>query len=144
MDDRLDKCCGVELHRGMTRSADDLVIEFSKLWAAPDPAELASYFTEDAVYHNIPMEPTNGRRAIEGFFSGFLATFDGIHFQIHRQVSDGTLVMNERTDVMHRKAGGEIELPVMGVFEIVDGKIASWRDYFDLARITSAFSGSHD
>jgi limonene-1,2-epoxide hydrolase len=27
----------------------------------------------------------------------------------------------------------------MGVFEIADGKIATWRDYFDTA-ITSAFS----
>ena len=48
--------------------------------------------------------------------------------------------MNERTDVMRRKDGGEIPLPVMGVFEVVDGRIAAWRDYFDMATITSAFS----
>ena len=29
--------------------------------------------------------------------------------------------------------GKKIELPVMGVFEITDGKIAAWRDYFDMA-----------
>jgi limonene-1,2-epoxide hydrolase len=40
---------------------------------------------------------------------------------------------------MHRKDGGEIPLPVMGTFEVVDGKIAAWRDYFDMATITSAF-----
>jgi limonene-1,2-epoxide hydrolase len=34
---------------------------------------------------------------------------------VHRQVSDGNIVMNERTDVMRRKDGGEIALPVMGV-----------------------------
>jgi limonene-1,2-epoxide hydrolase len=28
----------------------------------------------------------------------------------------------------------------MGTFEVVDGKIAAWRDYFDMATITSAFS----
>ena len=49
-------------------------------------------------------------------------------------------VMNERTDVMRRKDGGEIPLPVTGVFEVVDGKIAAWRDYFDLATVTSAFA----
>lgn len=63
-----------------------------------------------------------------------------VDFQIHRQVSDGAVVMNERTDVMHRKGGGEVPLPVMGVFEVVDGQIAAWRDYFDMAAITSAFS----
>jgi limonene-1,2-epoxide hydrolase len=29
-------------------------------------------------------------------------------------------------------ANGRIDLPVMGTFEVVDGKIAAWRDYFDL------------
>jgi len=59
---------------------------------------------------------------------------------VHRQVSGGTVVMNERTDVMHRKDGGEIPIRVMGVFEIRDDRIAVWRDYFDMAAITKAFS----
>ncbi|MGH9080662.1 MAG: limonene-1,2-epoxide hydrolase family protein [Acidimicrobiales bacterium] len=32
-------------------------------------------------------------------------------------------------------------LPVMGTFEIRDGKISAWRDYFDLAQITAMLSG---
>jgi limonene-1,2-epoxide hydrolase len=124
----------------MTRSPGDLVVEFCKLWASPNPEELASYFTEDAVYHNIPMAAVQGREAIKEFIAGFLAAFDGIDFQIHRQVSDGTVVMNERTDVMLRKGGDKVSLPVMGVFEVIDGQIAAWRDYFDMAAITSAFS----
>jgi limonene-1,2-epoxide hydrolase len=127
-------------HEGMTRSADELVTEFCKLWASPDPDELASYFTEDAVYHNIPMEPVQGRQAIKEFIAGFLAAFDGIDFNVHRQVSNGTLVMNERTDVMRRKGGGTFPLPVMGVFEVQNDRIVAWRDYFDMAAITSAFS----
>jgi limonene-1,2-epoxide hydrolase len=123
----------------MTSSADDLITEFCAKWAAPDPKELAGYFTEDAVYHNIPMEPVKGRDAIEQFIAGFVAGFDGIDFQVHRQVSDGDLVMNERTDVMRRKGGEPIPLPVTGVFEIENGRIKAWRDYFDMATITSAF-----
>jgi limonene-1,2-epoxide hydrolase len=123
----------------MTSSADDLVTEFCAKWATPDPEELAGYFTEDAVYHNIPMEPVQGRDAIEQFIANFVAGFDGIDFQVHRQVSDGELVMNERTDVMRRKGGEPIPLPVTGVFEIENGRIKAWRDYFDMATITSAF-----
>jgi limonene-1,2-epoxide hydrolase len=41
---------------------------------------------------------------------------------------------------MHRKDGGEVGLPVMGVFEVHDDKIVAWRDYFDMAAITKAFS----
>jgi limonene-1,2-epoxide hydrolase len=44
--------------------------------------------------------------------------------------------MHERTDVLRRKDGVEISVPIMGVFEIADGKIATWR--VDTA-ITSAF-----
>jgi limonene-1,2-epoxide hydrolase len=123
----------------MTRPADEVVTEFCKLWSSPDPDQLAGYFAEDAVYHNIPMEPVKGREAIKQFIAGFTAAFEGIDFQVHRQVSDGNLVMNERTDVMRRKDGDDIPLPVTGVFEVVDGKIAAWRDYFDMATITSAF-----
>src|ERR1700749_2888969 len=123
----------------MNRSANELVTEFCKLWSSPNPEELAGYFTEDAVYHNIPMEPVQGREAIKQFIAGFTAGFDGIDFQVHRQVSDGNVVINERTDVMHRKDGGKIPLPVAGVFEVVDDQISAWRDYFDLATVTSAF-----
>jgi limonene-1,2-epoxide hydrolase len=124
----------------MTSSADELVTEFCKKWANPDPEVLAHFFTEDGVYHNIPMEPVQGREAIKQFIAGFMAGFDGIDFQVHKQVCDGDLVMNERTDVMRRKDGDPIPLPVTGVFEIKDGRIAAWRDYFDMATITSAFS----
>ncbi|MCT7657214.1 nuclear transport factor 2 family protein [Mycobacterium deserti] len=124
----------------MTRSPDDVVTEFCKKWASPDPAELAGYFTEDGVYHNIPMEPVQGPDAIREFIAGLTADFDGIDFQVHRQVSDGNTVMNERTDVMRRRDGGRLALPVMGVFEVVDGRIASWKDYFDLATVTNAFA----
>ena len=123
----------------MKHSPDEVVTEFCKKWLTADPDELAGYFTEDAVYHNIPMAPVQGREAIKEFIAGFTAGFDGIDFQVHPQVSDGNVVMNERTDVMHRKDGGEIPLPVTGVFEVIDGRIAAWRDYFDLATVTSAF-----
>jgi limonene-1,2-epoxide hydrolase len=124
----------------MTRSADELVTEFCRLWANPDPEELAGYFTEDAVYHNIPMQPVQGRGAIKEFIAGFLAQFDGVDFTVHRQVSKGNLVLNERTDVLRRKDGLAIRLPVAGVFEIEGDRIAAWRDYFDMAVITPAGS----
>lgn len=124
----------------MTFSPDELVTEFCGLWATPDAETLAGYFTEDAVYHNIPMQALYGRPAIKEFIEGFTAALDGIDFRIHRQLSNGLLVMNERTDVLRRKDGGEVHLPVAGIFEIRDGRIAAWRDYFDMAAITAGFS----
>ena len=124
----------------MAHSADQLVTEFCARWADPDPAQLAEYFTEDGIYHNMPMPPSQGRTAIQEFIAGFTAMCDGIDFVVHRQVADGDLVFNERTDIMRLKNGNRVELPVTGVFEIRDGKIAAWRDYFDMATVTAAFS----
>lgn len=124
----------------MTRSPDDVVTEFCARWTNPDPADLAAHFTEDGVYHNIPMDPVTGREAIAAFIAEFTSMVDGIDFQVHRQVSSGNLVFNERTDVMRFKDGRTLPLPVAGVFEIVDGQIASWRDYFDMGTVTAAWS----
>jgi limonene-1,2-epoxide hydrolase len=48
-------------------------------------------------------------------------------------------VFTERTDgfVMGDKS---VDLPVAGVFEINDGKIAKWRDYFDMNTWTSSLA----
>jgi limonene-1,2-epoxide hydrolase len=41
--------------------------------------------------------------------------------------------MNGKNQTIATFANGRIDLPVMGTFEIRDGKIAAWRDYFDMA-----------
>jgi len=46
-------------------------------------------------------------------------------------VAVGDLVFTERTDHF-LTAGKAVALPVAGVFELRNGKIAAWRDYFDL------------
>ena len=129
----------------MTRTPDEVVTEFCGLWSKPDVDQIIGFFTEDAVYHNIPMAPATGRQAIRELIDTvILRGIDAIDFHVHRQITQGSgesgLVMNERTDVMQRTGGGQIELPVMGVFEVRDGRIALWRDYFDLATVTAAFT----
>ena len=52
------------------------------------------------------MPPAEGREAIREFIAGFMAAFDGIDFTVHRQIAQGNIVMNERTDVMRRQDGG--------------------------------------
>lgn len=122
--------------------SDDVVRALCRSWSTPDPDEIAAYFAEDAVYHNIPMEPVVGRAAIREFVAGFLTAFEAIDFEIHHQVAAGGLVMNERTDTMRGKDGRSTALPVMGVFEVNDGLVTAWRDYFDMAAVTRAFAAA--
>ena len=58
-----------------------------------------------------------------------------------RELADDNLVMNERTD-RFLVNGNWIELPVAGVFELRDGRIALWRDYFDLETIMKQMAPS--
>ncbi|MDD3799521.1 MAG: limonene-1,2-epoxide hydrolase family protein [Novosphingobium sp.] len=88
-----------------------------------------------------PLEPVFGREGIRAVLEPFLANAEEVDWVIHNAVSNGTdMVMNERTDRFLMPVGW-VELPVMGVFEIRDGKIAGWRDYFDMAPMRPVLGG---
>lgn len=114
--------------------ANTIVTNFVKLFDVekPDAAAIGAFFTEDALYHNIPMDPIQGRQAIEKLLGGMGATMLSKGWEVTHQVAAGNVVMNERIDrfQMGEKA---VSIPVMGVFVVKGDKIAEWRDYFDLA-----------
>lgn len=124
----------------MSKSNETVVTNFVKEFevAAPDPQKVGAYFTDDAVYHNMPMAPINGKAAIIKTVAGWKAMMSCNGWEVRNQVAHGDVVMNERID--HFIANGkEIGLPVVGVFELRDGKIAAWRDYFDMAQFRAQF-----
>lgn len=114
-----------------------ITTEFVNAWTAMDIDRIMDFFTDDAVYINIPMDPPNrGKQEIRAFIEGFIGMTSAIEFIVHHQVesADG-IVMNERTDRITIN-GKTVELPVMGVFEFSDGKISAWRDYFDMGKFS--------
>ena len=117
----------------------DLVRAFCAAWSRFDLDELTGYFAEDAVYHNIPVDPVAGRDNIRATIAGFTAGVDKVEFEVSHAVADGGIVMTERVDHFHT-GDKVISLPVMGVFEVVEDKIAAWRDYFDLHQFMSQLS----
>jgi limonene-1,2-epoxide hydrolase len=58
-----------------------------------------------------------------------------VEFVVHQQAENPAtgIVMNERTDRFKLANGRWAALRVMGVFELREGKILAWRDYFDMA-----------
>ena len=112
---------------------------FIEAWSRLDPAELAGYFAEDGVYHNMPMGPVQGRDAIEQMITGFIGAWTETDWEVRHLVSAGDVVVAERVD--RTKAGDKgVDLPCAGIFEMQDGKIKVWRDYFDLATYTKGMS----
>jgi limonene-1,2-epoxide hydrolase len=118
----------------------DIVQDFCDSWAKGDIDALMEYFTDDAVYHNIPIDPVTGKDAIRQTIAGFTAGVESVEFRMRHIVADGNVVLTERVDAFVTPSV-TIELPVMGAFEVVDGKIAAWRDYFDLNQFMSQLPG---
>ena len=123
-----------------TETPTDIVRRFCAAWSDLDTDAIAAFFTDDAVYHNIPMDPITGRDAIKSFIAGFAGGAETIDFRVRNIVADGPVVLTERVDVFELP-NGKVELPVMGTFEVKDGKIAAWRDYFDMKQFMDQMSG---
>lgn len=125
-------------------SNSEIIDRFSAAWAAKDVDAIMDYFLEDAVYTNMPIEPANiGKPAIRAVIEMFLGMAQQVEFVVHNTAENPLtgVVMNERTDRFLLANGTWLELPVMGVFELRDGRIAAWRDYFDMAVWTRAMGG---
>ena len=108
------------------------VREFIARWEAQDVDGIMASFSDNPFYHNIPMEPLTSKEAIRGFIEPFLEPVTKVTFEtLFIAEDDNGIVLTERIDSF---AFGDkrISLPVMGTFEYVDGKLARWRDYFDL------------
>lgn len=123
----------------MAAGNEEVIREFIAAWSNLDPGELADYFTEDGIYHNMPSGPVRGRDNIEQFIAGFIAPWESTDWEIINLVAQEDLVMVERLDKTVVN-GSPVDLPCFGIFEMQDGKIRAWRDYFDLATYTDALT----
>lgn len=118
----------------------DVVTSFCGAWSRLDIDELMGFFHEDAVYHNIPVDPVVGRDDIRAMIVGFTAGWDRLDFALRHIVAQGDVVLTERVDHFV-SVQRTVSLPVMGTFELSGGLISAWRDYFDLNQFMSQLSG---
>jgi len=119
-----------------------VVRRFIETWKTRDLDRIVAFFTDDCVYHNIPVEPVRGQAAIRAVLQSFAGMSTAIEWELHQIAeTEGGVVLTERVDKF--EIGGRwIALPVMGAFELQDGKICAWRDYFDMAQFTKQLPGA--
>ena len=115
----------------------ETVTKFCAAWPDLDLDVLVAFFSEDAVYHNIPIDPVVGRDAIRSTIAGFTAGVKTVEFEVVHLIADGPVVLTERIDRFTWPDGHTAVLPLMGAFEVHDGLITQWRDYFDMAQFMS-------
>lgn len=113
-----------------------LVEDFIAMWDAPQGLDRAveAYFTPDTVWVNEGLTETTGIEAaleVNRMFGEKLG-MDSIKVDMISSAEVGNKVLTERVDHMIDADGNVLlSAPVMGTFEIENGKIACWRDYFD-------------
>lgn len=123
---------------------DELVRTFIKHIEAKNLDAACALMTDDCEYDNVPMSKVFGTDAVKQVLGPFVAGCSEIDWVIVRQSASGNMdsgvVLNERVDRFMMN-GRWVELPLAGVFEVKNGKIALWRDYFDLGTFQKAMAG---
>ena len=125
---------------GDARANDALVRAFLAAWERRDSDFIVDCLADEAVYHAVPLTPIVGKAAVGAWVRGFAGKPPG-RLQIRHQVASGDVVLNERTDVIVLN-GRSVTLPICAVFEVRDGRIGAWREYFDLAPARAAYEGA--
>jgi limonene-1,2-epoxide hydrolase len=114
-----------------SQESEEVVRQFCALVSKRDADALRSLLDDDVVYHNIGMEPSRGIDAtvanVGAQWEMFPETYE---YEIRNIAANGTTVLTERIDKVG-PPGIVAPVPVMGTFEVSDGKITAWRDYFD-------------
>lgn len=91
---------------------------------------------EHLVYQNVGFPTIRGRARAIKLFRGMEGRA-GFEVKTHRIAVNGSTVLTERTDAL---VFGRVRLQfwVCGVFEVTNGRITLWRDYFDMFDFTKA------
>ncbi len=121
-----------------TKEASEKVVrDFLGSWEGRGLESICSGFADDAVYHNVPVAPIEGIAGIRGIFEAFLDAFSDAKLDIVTLAAEPGRVLVERVDYFTMNDGRKVVLPVTGVFEVKNGKITRFSDYFDLADFES-------
>ena len=117
-------------------SPTEIVTSFIGLWEQDDGFTQAvnSYFRDDTVWENHGLLTTTGKQEALGFYREFSKAtgMTGMKIDMLALAESGNKVLTERIDRIIDAQGVEVmTVACMGIFEIEDGKIAAWRDYFD-------------
>ena len=112
----------------------ELVTKLCEQWptmARESPEEMAALFSDDAVYQNMPWPgDVIGGPAIAAQLA-LPDSWGSVRCNVVHVIEEGGVVCSERLEIFQPRDIEPFDLPVVGVFQVRDGKITAWRDYFD-------------
>lgn len=118
-------------------NAHTVEVLLSSLQAA-DANGAGAVLDDNLVYQNVGFPTIHGRARAMKLFRAMEGRL-GFEVKIHRIAVNGAAVLTERTDVL-QVGPLRLQFWVCGVFEVHNGRITLWRDYFDMWDMTKAFA----
>ena len=123
------------------------VTRFLAMWEIPGGLDqsVRDYFTAATVWENVGLARTTGIDEAIALNHQLMDSFGMATIRVENLAvaTTGDKVLTERIDHMVAADGRVLfSAPVMGIFEIADGRIAAWRDYFDSAGAAALMAGA--
>lgn len=121
------------------RAPDTVVLRFLDLLQLGRIDDACDLLADDVRYVNVSLPPIRGQDRVRRALSRAMTRVPGAGFEVylHAVSADGPVVLTERTDVL--KAGRvRVQFWVCGRFDVHNGRITLWRDYFDWGNVTLA------
>jgi limonene-1,2-epoxide hydrolase len=118
------------------QSPIQVVESFLRALEEKDLDRAAAYLAEDVSYQNVPLPADHGKPAVLRTLRSFQRFISSFEVRMKNIAEKDGVVLTERVDVL---SGPFVYLDiwVCGTFEVEDGKIKLWRDYFDIAECTA-------
>ncbi len=107
-----------------------MVIGFLADMAGDRVDEALAAFDEDIVYSNVGLPTLRGRRQAGRVLNLLRRSVFGFGVEVKSVAADGGTVLTERVDEL-RVGPLRARFWVCGRFDVRDGRIVLWRDYFD-------------
>jgi limonene-1,2-epoxide hydrolase len=104
---------------------------------------IASFFTEESVYWDVPTGPTTAAKGPNGIEARLRLGLEGLSGYSHERgaiVADteSNLVITEHAETWQWESGESVTLPFVSVQRIEGGHILVWRDYWDYQTLWNA------
>lgn len=109
---------------------EDVVLTFLADLADGRADEAIAAFDEDVVYTNVGLATLRGRRRAGRVLRLLAKPYLGFGVEVTSIAADGAVVLTERVDEL-RIGPLRVRFWVCGRFDVHDGRIVLWRDYFD-------------
>jgi limonene-1,2-epoxide hydrolase len=123
----------------MADSAPTVVVErfLDHLRTVTDNDAAVRHLTVDVAYENSWMPTVRGREQVRKLFQALIRIGTHVEMHVHAISADGPTVLTERTDAL-QWGRLRIQFWICGRFDVHDGQIVLWREYYDPLAILAA------